>query len=240
MRCLVTAGNTLVKIDQVRCMTSIFSGKTGTQIALELHRAGHEVVLCTSRPETLHQLTPLNDLGERWKLCHFTTFDELHDVMKKEIMGQSLDFIVHSAAVSDYLHAGAYVPAKTTRFDSESQQFTTAGNNVAFQSAARGKIKSNHPEIWLRMIKAPKLVDFIKTDWGFQGKLVKFKLEVGVTREQLESIAENSRLQSHADYMVANTLEGMHAWAIIGPVQGGYREIARADLATSVVQLLKS
>lgn len=240
MRCLVTAGNTLVKIDQVRCITSIFTGKTGTQIALELHRAGHEVVLCTSKPEALQQLSPKADLRERWRLCHFATFEELHNVMKKEIKGQQLDIIVHSAAVSDYLHAGAYVPAKTTTFDSELLNFTTKGEHIAFQNAATGKIKSNHPELWLRLTKAPKLVDFIKSDWGFQGKLVKFKLEVGVTREQLESIAENSRLQSHADYMVANTLEGMHSWAILGPVQGGYREIIRSELAASVVQLLKS
>jgi phosphopantothenoylcysteine synthetase/decarboxylase len=40
MNCLVTAGNTQVLIDKVRCITNIFSGRTGAQIALELQKQG--------------------------------------------------------------------------------------------------------------------------------------------------------------------------------------------------------
>ena len=56
MKILVTAGNTQTPIDRVRCITNIFSGKTGAQIALEAHRHGHSVVLLTSHPGrlTLH------------------------------------------------------------------------------------------------------------------------------------------------------------------------------------------
>lgn len=240
MRCLVTAGNTLVKIDQVRCITSVFTGKTGTQIALELHRHGFDVVLCTSRPEALQQLAPKINLENRWRICHYSTFEELHEVMQKEIQGQNLDVIVHSAAVSDYLYAGAYVPDRSTSFDSKLLCFKSSKEQITFQNAATGKIKSNHSELWLRFTQAPKLIDFIKNDWNFQGKLVKFKLEVGVTREQLESIAENARQQSQADYIVANTLDGMHTWAIMGPIQGKYHEITRSQLAYELVRLLKS
>ena len=38
MNLLVTAGNTQVAIDRVRCITNIFTGRTGTAIALEAYR----------------------------------------------------------------------------------------------------------------------------------------------------------------------------------------------------------
>lgn len=71
---------------------------------------------------------------------------------------------------------------------------------------------------------------------GFAGKLVKFKLEVGVSETELEDIAERSRSHSRADLMCANTLEGMHDWALIGAGPGGYRRVGRARLASHLLE----
>jgi len=79
-------------------------------------------------------------------------------------------------------------------------------------------------------------VDKIRRDWGFAGVLVKFKLEVGVSDEQLLTIAEPSRRNSDADLMVANTLEGSHEWACIGPMDGAYRRVSRRDLPERVLE----
>ena len=51
------------------------------------------------------------------------------------------------------------------------------------------------PELWLRLVRAPKLVDKIRRDWNFRGTLVKFKLEVGISAEQLQEIAEKAKLE---------------------------------------------
>ena len=40
MNLLVTAGNARVYIDQVRCLTNIFTGRTGAAIALEAYERG--------------------------------------------------------------------------------------------------------------------------------------------------------------------------------------------------------
>src|SRR5438034_5300092 len=96
---------------------------------------------------------------------------------------------------------------------------------------AAGKVKSDEDELWLRLVRTPKLVDLILSAWGFRGVLVKFKLEVGKTEEQLLAIAEKSRTQSGADLMVANTLEGAQEWALLGPHETGYARVSRADLA---------
>ena len=56
MRILVTAGNTQAPVDRVRCLTNIFSGRTGTRIALEARQNGHTVGLLTSHPDAVSQL----------------------------------------------------------------------------------------------------------------------------------------------------------------------------------------
>ena len=64
---------------------------------------------------------------------------------------------------------------------------------------------------------------------------MKFKLEVGVSDERLLEIAERSRRHSDADLMVANTLEGAHDWAFLGPNNGRYERIKRADLPSCLL-----
>src|SRR5207244_1980709 len=95
--------------------------------------------------------------------------------------------------------------------------------------------KSEEPELWLRLHRAPKLVDRIRSGWGFRGVLVKFKLEVGTPEAELLEIAERSRRQSDANLMVANTLEGADSWAFIGPLEGRYERIERAALPSRLL-----
>src|SRR5581483_4470898 len=94
------------------------------------------------------------------------------------------------------------------------------------------------PELWLRLVRAPKLVDSVRRDWGFRGVLVKFKLEVGVSQDVLLDVAERSRRQSEADLMVANTLDGAAAWALLGPVGGRYERVSRRQLADRLLDAI--
>lgn len=240
MKCLVTAGNTLAPLDSVRGITNIFSGRTGTQIALELHRQGHEVVLLTSRPEAVQELAAHDPLDTRWQVLTYRFFDELQQQMQQLITHGKFNAIIHSAAVSDYLSAGVYTPSPGTHFDAAQKQWHSTNGPNQLTDVAAGKVKSSHEELWIRMTKAPKLVDQVRNTWGFTGKLVKFKLEVGVDRLRLEAIAEASRLQSKADLMVANTLEGMNDWAILGPLNGHYMEVRRTELARRIVMELET
>src|SRR5262249_46451334 len=115
-----------------------------------------------------------------------------------------------------------------------------AGTAPGMVDRAAGKVKSDEEELWLRLLRAPKLVDFIRTDWRFRGVLVKFKLEVGVSEDQLLEIAEKSRVHSAADLMVANTLEGAAAWAYLGPLTGGYQRVSRRQLPERLLEAVES
>src|ERR1700730_12509373 len=116
MNLLVTAGNTLTPIDRVRGITNIFTGRTGTQIALRAHERGHVVTLLTSHPEVVPDLCGGPTPAERWSVRAFKTFDDLYHLMAEIIGGSGLDAVVHCAAVSDYQSAGIYAPAPGTRF----------------------------------------------------------------------------------------------------------------------------
>jgi phosphopantothenate-cysteine ligase/phosphopantothenoylcysteine decarboxylase/phosphopantothenate--cysteine ligase len=229
MKILVTAGNTFALIDKVRCITNIFTGRTGAAIAQEAHARGHAVTLLTSHPETV---------AEPLSVRAYRTFEDLQSLMMEFVTGGAIDAIVHCAAVSDYLSAGVYSPAEGTRFDAPSA--TWHGRAPTLIDRTAGKVKSDVPELWLRLVRAPKLVDRIRADWGFRGLLVKFKLEVGVSDEQLLDIAERSRAHSSADLMVANTLEGSAYYAFLGAKAGAYERVYRGKLAVRLLEAMEA
>ena len=238
MNLLVTAGNTLTPIDSVRGITNIFTGRTGARIAVDAHQRGHCVTLFTSRPEVLAEMRDLPGHGERWAVLTYQTLNELRRLMAETIPGEDLDAVIHCAAVSDYESAGIFAPMPGTRFSEFNHWESDTGAPTLVDRYA-GKIKSDEPVLWLRLIRTPKLIDLIRTDWKFQGVLVKFKLEVGLAPEQLLEVAERSRRQSGADLMVANVLEALTVWADIGPINGAYQRVGREELAPRLLDAVE-
>jgi phosphopantothenate---cysteine ligase (CTP) len=226
MNLLVTAGNTQTPIDKVRCITNVFTGRTGAQIALEAHRRGHTVTLLTSHPEVIEHPK------DRWAVRRYRTFHDLERAMAELVPGNRFDALIHAAAVSDYHLAGTYAPVAGTHFDPMHGTWT----NGKLADVSAGKVKSHHAELWLRLTPTPKLADLVRTTWAFRGTFVKFKLEVGITDAELREVALKSRAQSDADLIVANTLEGMDAIAWIGDRQGGWERIERAKLAGRLIE----
>jgi phosphopantothenate-cysteine ligase/phosphopantothenoylcysteine decarboxylase/phosphopantothenate--cysteine ligase len=224
MRILVTTGNTQTPIDRVRCITNIFSGRTGTQIALEAYRRRHAVTLVTSHPEVVREMAPELVGDERWTVRRYRTFDDLEAELATLLTEDRFDAFIHAGAVSDYEPTGLFV--------SEGGRMTPLDTS--------GKVKSSHPEIWLQMKPTPKLADRVRSLWGFHGVFVKFKLEVGVSDVELRAIAEKSREQSDADLIVANTLEGMGSVAFMGDRAGTWEKVPRRSLATRLLDRVES
>lgn len=210
MRILVTAGNTQTPIDRVRCLTNIFTGRTGARLALAAAERWHAVTILTSHPETISSSANI-------EVRPYRTFDDLHELMAEVIPPGNFDAILHSAAVSDYALAGV--------FGSQ----TSPPNSLS--EAERGnKLSSKHSELWMKFTPTPKLVDFIRRPWNFRGTLVKFKLEVGIDTEELLAIGRRSRADSDADFIVANILESYRTDAWLIDRADTAVAVARADL----------
>lgn len=191
-RILVTAGNTRIPIDRVRGINNIFKGRTGVVIADYFVEKGCDVTLLTSHPKLA---SPRNNL----RVMKFSSYDSLFSLMEREVRSGVYDVVIHSAAVSDYCVSGTYT--------------SKAGNLVEVNSA--GKIGSDHLELWLKLTPTIKIVDQVRAPWGFGGVLVKFKLQVGVSDQELVAIATKSMQHSRADFIVANTLEEVNQKAFV-------------------------
>ncbi|HEU0051169.1 MAG TPA: phosphopantothenoylcysteine decarboxylase, partial [Patescibacteria group bacterium] len=157
------------------------------------------------------------------RVRRFRFFDDLRALMQEEIQSGAYDAIIHSAAVSDYRVAAVY----------------TENEKMIAHSEEQNKIGSNHPSLTIKLVPTEKLIDLIREPWGFSGTLVKFKLQVGLTDEELLKIAERSLRVSAANLIVANCLEWAHEYAYVLDAKGGCERVTRFDLPNALLRRFK-
>lgn len=226
-RFLVTAGNTREMIDRVRDWGNVFTGNTGYAIARALAEHG-PVDLLTSNAVHIGEAA-----AHGVTAAPFRSHADLDDALRQRVTTTPYDAIFMTAAVADYSPKRVYsVAARTLRDD---------GTEVwIVRDAQAGKVKSDHPAIAVLGERTAKLVDKFRRDWGFAGTLVKFKLEVGLTNDELLATAEKSRVASGADYLIANTLDmvdGAAAGAFLLSM-GGHEWVPRTELAARCARLV--
>ena len=90
---LITAGPTWVPIDSVRVISNIATGQTGISLANQFSSLGAKVTLLLGPQANSIQIN--NDI----KVINFKFFDELKQLLAKELKSKQLDLIIHSAAV---------------------------------------------------------------------------------------------------------------------------------------------
>jgi len=212
MKILITSGSTSMMIDKVRMISNVFKGKTGHALAQFMSKENDVTLLTSNKEHTV----------EDGRVVYYTTYDELYDNMETMIKNDGYDVIIHSSAVSDYKAAGVYVE------QADGMQELDVSK----------KISSEHDEMFIKLTPTRKIVDDIR-DWGFTGTLVKFKLQVGLTDDELLEIARKSRTHSNAEIIVANCLEWARDRAYI--VRDGVEiDCLRNDLPMTLLQSIKS
>ncbi|MDO8622154.1 MAG: phosphopantothenoylcysteine decarboxylase [bacterium] len=237
LKVLITAGATEVPIDRVRAITNIFKGKTGTDIARAFawHTTPNvypvvtalRVTLLTSNPRLAETSMDGSDVAygidARFRVVPYRTFDELAALMEREITTGGYDIVVHSAAVSDYRMAGVHARGQD-------------GQLVPLD--ASGKVGSFHERLFLELERTPKLIEQIRGAWGFTGKLIQFKLEVGIADEELIAKARAAIDRSGGDFVVANCLEWAKDAAILVGRDGSVERVDRAKLSAALIRRL--
>ncbi len=105
-----------------------------------------------------------------------------------------------------------------------------------------GKLSSKAPEMVVRMVPTPKVIDQIR-EWVPEATLVAFKLETAVSQAELESRAHRTMKRSGADYIVANDLAGAgqdaHPASILGRDGLILPVASRTNLAIAILDLLE-
>jgi phosphopantothenoylcysteine synthetase/decarboxylase len=241
MNFLITSGSTQSAIDRTRCVTTVFSGRTGASVARTAWGRGHTVTLATSRPDTLLEFgINSRDPGERLTVLLFRTYDELAVLLQTRIKAGGFDVVCHAAAGGDYLPAGAFVPNPGTFFNARTGQWEAKAGPPTLSEQRTAKISGSDSEVWLRLVRGPKLIDRIRQSWGFTGVLVKFQMEAGLSDNELIEVAENSRTSSDADLMVTTTLEATAHMAFLGPINDRYERVPRRELPDRLVLAVES
>ena len=101
------------------------------------------------------------------------------------------------------------------------------------------KVSSKHEELYLKLVPTEKLIDKIRDKWNFKGTLIKFKLEVGRTDEDLVAIAKASREFSQADFVVANCLEWSHLYAYVIDAKANVKKVSRRSLPKALAAAIE-
>lgn len=237
MRFLVTAGNTREKIDSVRDWGNVFTGNTGFSIARALAQFG-TVDLLTSNRAHLAEIAQAQREAHAIVGAPFVTHAELKGALGALMVHEKYDAIFMTAAVSDYAPVRTFALIRRER--DESDPASPGRERWIVEDVQAGKIKSSHAAIAVLGQPTEKLIDLFRDTWDHRGLLVKFKLEVGITPQDLIRIGQISRSASRADYLVANTMD-----MVSGPRAGAYllsdhgeEWIPRADLANRLAQLV--
>lgn len=200
---LITAGPTWVPIDNVRVISNIATGSTGILLAEKLRDTGAKVTLVLGPTE-------LNCLDKKIKLIRFKFFDELKNVIIKELKSRKYDIMIHSAAVSDYRPLRIY----------------------------NQKIKSGIKGLRLNLVPTAKIIDLIKKI-NKSIYLVGFKFEPGVSKDMLTKKAKSLMNRANLDLVVANTIDGHRYKAYIMDKNKTYGPFSnKRDLTENLVKLM--
>lgn len=211
MNILITAGGTAEKIDEVRKISNMATGRLGSLIAdTMLHTEDIEVTYLCSEDA----LTPQSN---RAKVLHISNVQSLKNALEKLLCEKKYDAVIHSMAISDYTVKYSVSSDELEKYltDYLLQSSTELGNreqlSFCIHQALSGyhilqaekKISSDIERLYLCLEKTPKLIRLFK-QLQPEAVLVGFKLLVDVEEADLLKAAEKLMNDNQCDFVLAN------------------------------------
>ncbi len=182
---LLTGGGTKEPIDSVRSLTNSSTGKTATRLATLLAKRGHHVTLLRADSSAYQE-------KQGYTVHSFTTYDDLAALLQKEAQEGNYDCIVHAAAVGDFAIQSIHNGDKVLSLGEQEKIDSTASLSIALSPRS-------------------KLINQIRSKWGFKGCLIAFKLTVGADAELIQQKVQKLFSDAHASYVVHNDLNNIHS-----------------------------
>jgi phosphopantothenate---cysteine ligase (CTP) len=236
MNLLIVSGATIAPVDRHRGLTSRFSASIGNDFSTLAWSRGHRVSLLTSDADRLILETrDQNKDDQRLQVHPFTTFDELAGLFQQEVIQGQYDAIIHAAQWNDYLSAGVYSPEAGTFFNARTCEWDWQGQRPTLKDQKGHLATTSEPELWLRLVRAPRLIERIRKPWGYAGIVVIFVMEAAWADGDAVAHAEKARINSGADYAVIPAMEINARHAYLGPVQGRYEKLDTHELAEQMI-----
>lgn len=213
MNIVITAGGTREKIDEVRYITNMSSGKLGMEIfnSLKNHKIFYIYTKGSVYP-TKSLYTP------NLILIEATDTESVLNAVKKVISENKIDVFIHAMAISDYTVDKVF----SIEDISEALKRTSTMDNYILHTEdsiinalknikgidTNSKIGSNNEEMFISITKTPKIVDSIKK-MDKDIFLISFKLLENVSEEHLIDIAHKQLERTDSNIVIANDLKNI-------------------------------
>ena len=242
-RILITAGGTSEVIDRVRSITNHSTGRLGKLIAeAVLLKTDFEIDYITTHealvPKTNHRL----------HLHYIKTTMDLKKIMEDLLENVPYYAVIHSMAVSDFTPESS-IPQEDflqslyqslrTEPDALSTfpKFEELYKQLSAPHTNEKKISSNTEHLMMILKQNPKIIQRIKQIQP-QTKLVGFKLLVGVEKEELIAVANNSLKKNTADFILANDLESITETQHIGYLVSHTGIVAKGSTKSEIASMI--
>jgi phosphopantothenoylcysteine decarboxylase / phosphopantothenate---cysteine ligase len=180
-RILITSGGAREKIDGVRFIANMSTGKTGSSIARYLWERGHDITFLHARDSIV---PGINCMKEK-----FTSFNDLDGKLKSLFSNAGFDAVIHLAAVSDY------------------SPYAINTGGLETKLPLNGKLGSGPESVSITFRKNHKILEKLKEYSGNRKiKVIGFKLTNGASEsERFDAIREMFEWPD-IDYIVSNDL----------------------------------
>jgi len=178
---LITGGGTTEYIDGVRYIANLSTGKTAASIADYLFVHGVDVVYLKSETAVMPK--------RLMNIVNFNSFMSLKNKLRSFLRNNSIDYIIHLAAVSDY------------------SPISISANKKHLKLPLDDKLSSDFEKIIIELTKNEKLINNIK-NWSANKniKLVAFKLIADTDKNEKQSELNKIFNNSNSDFIVCNSL----------------------------------
>jgi phosphopantothenoylcysteine synthetase/decarboxylase len=234
---LITSGGTRVKLDEVRHVGNMSSGRFGSDIARAALHAGHTVYFLYAKGSVRPDQVTLNLRGQdresqllqgiasaldpkylqavkdRLYMIEYSDFSEYATLLEKWVVGTQPDITMLAAAVSDY-----------------------------GMPAAEGKISSDQDTLTFTMTRNPKLITRVK-EWAPKTLLVGFKLLVNATWSEENVAVTKQRMTALSDLVVVNDLvdirNGDHKLCVHARPDDDVKHLYGKDLAAKLLRVVE-
>jgi phosphopantothenoylcysteine decarboxylase/phosphopantothenate--cysteine ligase len=176
MRVLITSGATREPIDSVRFITNFSTGQTGAELADYFCTQGAEVFYLSGQGAA----QPRSQVQR----IDYGSFSDLDGKLREILASQSLDLVIHAAAVSDY----------------------------SVKDAEAGKMDSSQEKLNLELQRNFKIVEKLKSySPSRQPRVVAFKLTDTSDAQSRKEAIEKLSLNPSIDWVVHNDFSGIRS-----------------------------
>lgn len=191
MKLIITAGGTTEKIDDVRSITNLSTGRLGNGIGEAVLRNFGDSL---EKLYYIHGTRAIPPEGDKVVPIPIGGVADLEKALKGILENEKIEAVIHAMAVSDYM-----VKELTTLEDIREGKTLDASK----------KISSDIENLVIVMKKTPKVIQSIKK-WNPETLLVGFKLLSNVSREELIQVGHGLLLKNRCTFVMANDLKEMN------------------------------